>query len=140
MTRWRVVLAFSLAPIVGATVFYVISLWAAGALLADFRIGLPELFVWPLIGGAAFESLLGAPFLLFKPRRRLPPVSFALAGLVLGTAILLTSHGLNSPSAVGLSLCLVPAVTASIFFGYAGGWSSNRPLDGHREIGRRASR
>jgi hypothetical protein len=128
MTRWRVVLAFSLAPIVGAVVFYGVSLWAAGASLAELGIGLPWLFVGPLIVGAVTEVLLGIPLLLWlRRRRRLPLLSFAVAGLVLGMAVLLISHGLNRPSGVGLSLCLIPSITASVFFGYASGWSSNRP-------------
>jgi hypothetical protein len=119
-----------MAPLLGAAVFYGLWFSAVGGQLSDFGVGLPLFFGIPLGVGLAAEFLLGLPLLILLTRRRwLSARSFAVGGLGIGLVLVLAFHGGRLPTAMAFLLCVVPATIAAVFFGYVGGWSSNRPLE-----------
>jgi|SRR5215813_14312859 len=135
----RRVAAFVTAPLIGGAVFYAVWLALEGGIaVAAF---LP--FFWlPFAIGLVAEFVLGLPILIFLRRaRRLSHAAFAIGGLVVGVVIALlvtVDPFAGGASPVGLTACLLSAVTGSVVFGYVGGWSSNEPLERAGSAGRSA--
>src|SRR5262249_4865109 len=127
--------AFVAGPLIGGVVFYIVwILWVGGHALAIF---FP--FFWlPFVIGVVAEFVLGLPILIWLSHtKRLSHAAFAIGGLVIGLLISLT---FRAESLVGVTACLLAAVTGSVAFGYVGGWSSNYPLERTGSAGRSAQR
>src|SRR5215813_2024701 len=139
MILTRRLAAFVVAPLIGGVVFYIVWIvWEGGYVLAAC---LP--FFWlPFAIGLIAEVILGLPILIWLRRTKgLSHAAFAIGGLVVGVVISLIVRvdpfaGVLSP--VGVTACLLSAVTGSVAFGYVGGWSSNEPLERTGSAGRSA--
>ena len=116
------------APLIGGFVFYVVwILWEGGHAFAAF---LP--FFWlPFAMGLIAEVVLGLPIMIWLRRtKRLSHAAFAIGGLIVGVVISLivrVDPFAGGLSPIGVTACLLSAVTGSVAFGYVGGWSSNEP-------------